>query len=101
MRSRTPTMGTSAHTRQPGRSSVSGSARRRRTCGCWTRVFAASTASGARATTAWRWRDYGVGMRDVAEFLAGRWTVDRQLSERDAQGTFAGVAEFTRDGDGL
>ncbi len=40
-------------------------------------------------------------MRDLAEFLAGRWTVDRQMSEGDAQGSFAGVAEFTREGDGL
>lgn len=40
-------------------------------------------------------------MRDLAQFLAGRWTVERRLSEGDAQGSFAGVAEFTPDGDGL
>lgn len=40
-------------------------------------------------------------MRDLVAFLAGRWTVDRHLFEGETRGTFAGVAEFTRDGDGL
>jgi hypothetical protein len=40
-------------------------------------------------------------MRDLVEFLAGRWTVDRTLAQGEERGAFAGVAEFSRDGDGL
>jgi hypothetical protein len=38
---------------------------------------------------------------DLRTFLEGRWSVDRDLVDRERHGRFEGLATFTRAGDGL
>lgn len=40
-------------------------------------------------------------MVDLATFLPGRWSVERTLRHGAQEGSFEGVADFSRDGDGL
>ncbi len=43
----------------------------------------------------------GLAISDLADYLAGRWKVERTLSAGAERGSFTGVAEFVRDGAGL